>query len=83
MGIAAEARALELKMAQDIALDIARRNPGIAISINDVRLELPVGLDLGNASGSVFKGAEWIPAGFTQVKHSSGHARIVRTWRLK
>lgn len=56
------------------------------ISIADVR-DLAAFRDIeytpGNWIGSVFQRSVWEPVGFTQVTHKGGHARTVRTWRLK
>lgn len=36
-----------------------------------------------NATGSVFKGGEFVACGYTQTAKVSSHARAVRIWRLK
>jgi len=44
------------------------------------------GLDfaaLGNAAGSIFKGADWEPCGFTQSTRPARHAGMIRVWKLK
>lgn len=84
MNLAARKNYLVLEIARDVARLIARK--GLAISIEDVRLQMEsLGINYrpGNWMGSVFKGYEWEPVGWTRSEHKGGHARMVRTWKLK
>lgn len=67
----------------ELAKRIARRE-GV-VDINMVRAEveqLGWKITWGAWTGSVFKGAEWVPVGYTSANHKGGHRRLVRRWRL-
>jgi hypothetical protein len=38
---------------------------------------------LGNAAGSIFRGAEWECVGWKQSERKTNHARAIRIWRMK
>lgn len=85
MALAADSNEKALAMFRDVAVFIAERQDE-PISIADVRAHIGrMGYRYtpGNWLGSLFKTNEWEPVGYTQVTHKGGHARTVRTWRLK
>ncbi len=85
MALAAEANPTVLRIFRCIAVELYEQT-GEPISVVDVRNRAQtcgVHYESGNWLGSLFKGGEWEPVGFTQVTHKGGHARNVRTWRLK
>lgn len=74
----------ELLYIQGLARITSRRK-GI-ISVDDVREAAgheghPWGLQ--NATGSIFKGKDWVFMGFAKSKRPAAHSRIVRTWRVR
>ena len=84
MDRAAEKRKHDLLLAKSIAVEIAKAAMNQSCSINDVQHRLAIlGIDLGNAAGSVFKGGEWERVGFGQAEKVSSHARVISVWRLK
>lgn len=53
------------------------------VSINDVRqrVDVPLGMH-PSVFGAVFKGKTFKAVGFTEAKHPSAHARVVRVYQL-
>jgi len=76
MAIGAAKHEDSLKAAQFVAQLLGGQQE--TVSINDVRKYVG---GLQNASGSVFTGGEWIPAGHVKTTHEDGHAREVKLWR--
>src|SRR5579864_1360760 len=75
MDRAADSRKRELSMASAIALQIAQESPTRTVSIDLVQDRLiTLGIDLGNAAGSLFKGGQWECVGFQKSSRVSNHA---------
>lgn len=75
----------QLEIARRIAYECAVKKS--VITSDDVREEAEArGLCLSfskNWSGSVFRGKEWESVGFAVSRHSEGHGRAVRLWKLR
>lgn len=55
-----------------------------SVSINEVREAVPVPDDVHpSVLGAVFRGHQWLPDGYTVAKHSSAHARTIRTYKYR
>lgn len=54
-----------------------------SVSINDVRerVAVPIGMH-PSVFGAVFKSKQFKAVGFTEAKHASAHARVVRVYQL-
>lgn len=74
-----------LRYARDVAKRLARAK-GV-ITADDVSEAMAVeGISpnaLGNASGSLFKGGDFIHVGYTNARRVQSHGRTLKTWRLK
>ena len=82
MDVAATKREEALRVAKDVAIRIATGGDGTC-DINQVnKIITPMGIRLGNAAGSVFKGGLWGRIGFGQADRIVSHARIISRWRL-
>jgi hypothetical protein len=66
---------------RDVAVAFAQQNG--TVSINDVRqrVDVPLGMH-PSVFGAVFKGKQFKAVGFTEAKHASAHARVVRVYQL-
>jgi len=54
------------------------------VSANHIHQWLPgMSKRFPNAMGSIFKGKDWEPVGWTQATHKEAHARSIRTYRYK
>lgn len=83
MSIAESNRATLLVTARSAARLIARQKGVVTIDdVVEAMQERGYAM-MGNASGSVFKGSEWLFVNFTPSRRVSNHGRMVRTWRLK
>lgn len=77
-----------LKVAKDVAIEIAESRGDRRCSMDDVQARLKqMGYSdraLGNAAGSVFRGGEWEFTG-TRIKsvRPHAHANEIKVWRLK
>lgn len=85
MELAASAKPELLAEAQRCAVELARRN--CCVTSDDVAAEMSrMGRNydlLGNAAGSVFRGAfEWT-GGVKASVRTSTHGRMIKIWRLK
>lgn len=81
---AADKRPEILRYAKSVAKQIAQHDPDRLCDIDQVQSELfKVGMDLGMAAGSVFKGGDWIMVGTRKTKRKTSHARDIKVWRLK
>ena len=67
-----------------IARIIARRR-GIVTSddLREIASQYGIQPNHENAWGGIFRGKEWVCAGFIKSKLPSNHARTIRTWRLR
>ncbi len=87
MDDAAQARADLLELARTVAVRIAERQPDRLCTADDVQLHLiSLGFEpdeLGNAAGSIFRGARWQFVEFIRSARTTNHRRIIRVWRLK
>jgi hypothetical protein len=85
MRIAAEHRPTDLEYARQIARRIAVEHPDRECDADRVgRILQHEGIDLGPASGSLFKGSEWIFTGRRILsKRKANHARELKVWRLR
>lgn len=71
-----------------IARAEAKRLAGLlgTVHADDVRCSLiagSTGVVWGNWAGSLFRGKEWMPAGFVKATHKGSHHRMIRLWRLR
>jgi hypothetical protein len=66
---------------RQVAVAFAQQNG--SVSINDVRqrVDVPLGMH-PSVFGAVFKGKQFKAVGFTEAKHPSAHARVVRVYQL-
>jgi hypothetical protein len=84
MYLASFSRAEMLKIARDLAREVANEQ---GITADDVRaLLLMRGFPdkLGNAAGSLFRGREWEFRGqWRKSTVKTNHARMIRVWHLK
>lgn len=85
MALAADNRAGHLSIARSIAVRLAAQSPSRTVCADDVQRELiELGIDLGPAAGSIFRGREWAWDGqWKKSARVSNHARMLRVWRLK
>ena len=83
MALAASARPGDLEVARNIARHIARIGDGTC-NADQVGIELEArGIELGNASGSLFKGGCWEFTGRRiRSARKSRHAGEIKVWRL-
>lgn len=80
MEMAAEARADALAYARAVAFRLGRG--GAPVTADDVQAVLiEQNIDLGNAAGSIFRGA-WELFGYTKSTRVSNHGRVIGVWRL-
>ena len=86
MDLAAANRAEALAIARRGAFSAAVRRDDLTADADDAyrALERAGMADcLGNAAGSIFKGAEWRWTGeFRPSERTSNHGRMIRVWRL-
>jgi hypothetical protein len=79
----AKARADSFEAACKISVALGRVF-GI-VDADDVRKAMEDrGMDptpLGNASGGIFKGSDWEPAGYRNSERAGSHARTIHVWR--
>lgn len=85
MSVSAKNNSLALLQAKAIAKKIALSKEGRTCTIDDVqRVLIDLGINLGMAAGSVFKGSEWVFTGqYIATHRKSSHARQIKVWRLK
>lgn len=88
MAQAAENRSELLAIARDCAIWYARYLGHGTCTADDVAQAMHSRgynySDLGNAAGSIFKGADWNFTGtYVKSKKVSAHARDIKVWRLK
>jgi len=82
---AVDKRADDLKIAQAIARKIAMQHPDRECHADLVQWELmDLGINLGNAAGSIFRGTDWEFTGrWVKSIRVTNHASVRRVWRLK
>lgn len=80
---AADQRHKLLNEAQDIAEATAFYKVDGVVSAVDVRRAMDNYEELGNAAGSIFSPSVWEHAGYTETRHAAGHARTIKTWKLR
>jgi hypothetical protein len=75
----------ELQAARIIARNHPRRYEGItADDVNMLREEMGITAPLGNSSGALFRGGDWIPTGeYRNATRITSHARALKVWRLR
>ncbi len=85
--LAAEKHAYVLSVAQRIVVAVARSRAMRQATADDAQAALrDAGYnsgDLGNAAGSIFRGALWERVGYTKSRRPSNHARVIGIWRLR
>lgn len=81
---AAKSKREALSIARTIALDIARSDPDKTCDADRVQAHMSMmGIELGNAAGSIFKADCWEWTGkFINSRRVSRHRNVVRLWKL-
>jgi hypothetical protein len=81
---AATAKTTELAVARELAVSLARQKPTRTLHMDELRTTLDIlGIELGPAAGSVFRGDDWEFTGQrVESEHGSNHARELKVWRL-
>jgi hypothetical protein len=84
LDLASRTRRDALAAAKLIAMQLAARRPDRTITIDDIQeVIIPMGINLGPAAGSVFRGRDWEFVGTRKTKRKTSHARPVSIWRLR
>lgn len=86
MDLAATSKRELLEFARRLAIEIALSRPSREVNADDVQKELHsrgVGIfTLGNAAGSLFRGAHWLWTGkWVKSERIHSHSNQLRVWR--
>ena len=79
MDRAAANKSVALAFAQGFAVSYALRTGSCNADIVQEHL-LDIGLHLGNAAGSIFRGKHWKCTGWIKSNRITNHARFIRQW---